>query len=237
LPQVEIQDLRVAYGKAKILEGVSMDVEKRELVTVIGPNGAGKTTLLRAISRVAESQGSISFEGDRVNHLSPVEVVKRGIIHCPERRRLFPDLSVQVNLEMGAFLRYKDKEGVQKDMEKMFNIFPILQERRAQDARTLSGGEQQMLAIARSLMSQPKFLMLDEPSMGLAILVKRFLAETIKGIQKNGVTVLLVEQDADLAFSVAERVYVLEHGKVALQGVPEDLMKNPHVKEIYLGIA
>jgi branched-chain amino acid transport system ATP-binding protein len=237
LPQVEIQDLRVAYGKAKILEGVSMDVEKRELVTVIGPNGAGKTTLLRAISRVAESQGSISFEGDRVNHLSPVEVVKRGIIHCPERRRLFPDLSVQVNLEMGAFLRYKDKEGVQKDMEKMFNIFPILQERRAQDARTLSGGEQQMLAIARSLMSQPKFLMLDEPSMGLALLVKRFLAETIKGIQKNGVTVLLVEQDADLAFSVADRVYVLEHGKVALQGLPENLMKNPHVKEIYLGIA
>ncbi len=237
MPQVEIQDLRVAYGKAKILEGVSMDVEKRELVTVIGPNGAGKTTLLRAISRVAESQGSISFEGDRVNHLSPVEVVKRGIIHCPERRRLFPDLSVQVNLEMGAFLRYKDKEGVQKDMEKMFNIFPILQERRTQDARTLSGGEQQMLAIARSLMSQPKFLMLDEPSMGLALLVKRFLAETIKGIQKDGVTVLLVEQDADLAFSVADRVYVLEHGKVALQGLPENLMKNPHVKEIYLGIA
>ncbi|HXZ38469.1 MAG TPA: ABC transporter ATP-binding protein [Thermodesulfobacteriota bacterium] len=237
MPQVEIQDLRVAYGKAKILEGISMEVEPRELVSVIGPNGAGKTTLLRAISRVAESQGSIYFEGDRVDHLSPVEVVRRGIIHCPERRRLFPDLSVQANLEMGAFLRHKDKEGVQKDMGKMFNIFPILQERRTQDARTLSGGEQQMLAIARSLMSQPKFLMLDEPSMGLAVLVKRFLAETIKGIQKNGVTVLLVEQDADLAFSVADRVYVLEHGKVALQGLPDNLMKNPHVKEIYLGIA
>ena len=237
MPQVEIQDLRVAYGKAKILEGISMEVEPRELVSVIGPNGAGKTTLLRAISRVAESQGSIYFEGDRVDHLSPVEVVRRGIIHCPERRRLFPDLSVQANLEMGAFLRHKDKEGVQKDMGKMFNIFPILQERRTQDARTLSGGEQQMLAIARSLMSQPKFLMLDEPSMGLAVLVKKFLAETIKGIQKNGVTVLLVEQDADLAFSVADRVYVLEHGKVALQGLPDNLMKNPHVKEIYLGIA
>jgi branched-chain amino acid transport system ATP-binding protein len=237
LPQVEIQDLRVAYGKAKILEGISMEVEPRELVSVIGPNGAGKTTLLRAISRVAESQGSISFEGTRVDHLSPVEVVKRGIIHCPERRRLFPDLSVQNNLEMGAFLRHKDKEGIERDMERMFTLFPILRERRTQDARTLSGGEQQMLAIARSLMSQPKFLMLDEPSMGLAVLVKRFLAETIKGIQKNGVTVLLVEQDADLAFSVADRVYVLEHGKVALQGLPENLMKNPHVKEIYLGIA
>jgi branched-chain amino acid transport system ATP-binding protein len=237
LPQVEIQDLRVAYGKAKILEGISMEVEPRELVSVIGPNGAGKTTLLRAISRVAESQGSISFEGTRVDHLSPVEVVKRGIIHCPERRRLFPDLSVQNNLEMGAFLRHKDKEGIERDMQRMFTLFPILRERRTQDARTLSGGEQQMLAIARSLMSKPKLLLLDEPSMGLAILVKRFLAETIKGIQENGVTVLLVEQDADLAFSVADRVYVLEHGKVALQGLPENLMKNPHVKEIYLGIA
>jgi len=237
LPQVEIQDLRVAYGKAKILEGVSMDVERRELVSVIGPNGAGKTTLLRAISGVAEPQGSVTFEGQRIDHLSPVQVVKRGIIHCPERRRLFPDLSVEDNLKMGAYLRSKDKDGVTRDLERMFNLFPILRERRNQDARTLSGGEQQMLAIARSLMSQPKFLMLDEPSMGLAVLVKRLIAETIKGIRDDGVTILLVEQDADLAFSVAERVYVLEHGKVALQGVPEDLMKNPYVKEIYLGIA
>jgi len=237
LPQVEIQDLRVAYGKAKILEGVSMEVEQRELVSVIGPNGAGKTTLLRAISRVAEPQGSITFEGQRIDHLSPVQVVKRGIIHCPERRRLFPDLSVEDNLKMGAYLRTKDKDGVTRDLERMFNLFPILRDRRNQDARTLSGGEQQMLAIARSLMSQPKFLMLDEPSMGLALLVKKFLAETIKGIREDGVTTLLVEQDADLAFSVADRVYVLEHGKVALQGVPEDLMKNPYVKEIYLGIA
>ena len=234
---VEIRDLWVSYGKAKILEGVSMEVEGKELVSVIGPNGAGKTTLLRAISKVAEPQGSVSFEGQRIDHLSPVEVVKRGIIHCPERRRLFPDLSVEDNLRMGAYLRAKDKEGVTRDLERMFNLFPILRDRSNQDARTLSGGEQQMLAIARSLMSQPKFLMLDEPSMGLAVLVKRLIAETIKGIRDDGVTILLVEQDADLAFSVAERVYVLEHGKVALQGVPEDLMKNPYVKEIYLGIA
>jgi len=237
LPQVEIQDLRVSYGKARILEGVSMEVEQRELVSVIGPNGAGKTTLLRAISGVAEPQGSVTFEGQRIDRLSPVQVVKRGIIHCPERRRLFPDLSVEDNLNMGAYLRSKDKDGVTRDLERMFNLFPILRERRNQDARTLSGGEQQMLAIARSLMSQPKFLMLDEPSMGLALLVKKFLAETIKGIREDGVTTLLVEQDADLAFSVADRVYVLEHGKVALQGVPQDLMKNPYVKEIYLGIA
>ena len=237
MPQVEIQDLRVAYGKAKILEGVSMEVEQRELVSVIGPNGAGKTTLLRAISGVAEPQGSVTFEGQRIDRLSPVQVVKRGIIHCPVRRRLFPDLSVEDNLKMGAYLRTKDKDGVTRDLERMFKLFPILRDRRRQDARTLSGGEQQMLAIARSLMSQPKFLMLDEPSMGLALLVKRFLADTIKGIRDDGVTTLLVEQDADLAFSVADRVYVLEHGKVALQGVPEDLMKNPYVKEIYLGIA
>ena len=237
MPQVEIQDLRVSYGKAKILEGISMEVEQRELVSVIGPNGAGKTTLLRAISGVAEPQGSVTFEGQRIDRLSPVQVVKRGIIHCPERRRLFPDLSVEDNLRMGAYLRGKGKDGVARDLERMFKLFPILRERRTQEARTLSGGEQQMLAIARSLMSQPKFLMLDEPSMGLALLVKRFLAETIKGIRDDGVTTLLVEQDADLAFSVADRVYVLEHGKVALQGVPQDLMKNPYVKEIYLGIA
>lgn len=237
MAQVEIRDLWVSYGKAKILEGVSMDVEKKELVALIGPNGAGKTTLLRAISKVAEPRGTIMFEGQRVDHLSPVEIVKHGIIHCPERRRLFPDLTVEDNLRMGAFLRSKDKEGVAKDLEKMYTFFPILQDRRRQAAGTLSGGEQQMLAIARSLMSQPKFLMLDEPSMGLAILVKKFLAEAIKNIQQNGVTILLVEQDADLAFNMADRVYVLEHGKIALQGIPEDLVMNPYVKEIYLGIA
>ena len=236
MPLVEIRDLWVSYGKALVLEGVSMIVEERELVGVIGPNGAGKTTLLRAISRVAEPRGSIFFEGQRIDNLSPVDVVKRGIIHCPERRRLFPDLSVEDNLKMGAYLRNKDKEGVLRDLEMMFNLFPILRERRAQDARTLSGGEQQMLAIARSLMSQPKLLMLDEPSMGLAILVKEAIAQTIKSIKEKGVTILLVEQDADLAFDMADRVYVLEHGKVALQGLPEDLMKDTYIKEIYLGV-
>ena len=214
-----------------------MEVEAKELVAVIGPNGAGKTTLLRAISRVAALRGSIFFEGQRVDHLSPVEVVKRGIIHCPERRRLFPDLSVEDNLRLGAYLRSKDKEGIQKDLEKMFNLFPILRDRSTQEARTLSGGEQQMLAIARSLMSQPKLLMLDEPSMGLALLVKEAIADTVKSIKEEGVTVLLVEQDAGLAFGMADRVYVLEQGKVALQGLPENLMKNPYIKEIYLGLA
>lgn len=236
MPLVEIRDLWVSYGKALVLEGVSMIVEEKELVGVIGPNGAGKTTLLRAISRVAEPRGSIFFEGQRIDNLSPVDVVKRGIIHCPERRRLFPDLSVEDNLKMGAYLRSKDKEGVLRDMEMMFSLFPILKERRTQDARTLSGGEQQMLAIARSLMSQPKFLMLDEPSMGLAILVKEAIAQTIKSIKEKGVTILLVEQDAGLAFDMADRVYVLEHGKVALHGLPEKLMNDSYIKEIYLGM-
>ena len=237
MPLFEVRDLWVSYGKAQILEGVSMEVEAKELVAVIGPNGAGKTTLLRAISRVADPRGSIFFDGQRIDHLSPVDVVKRGIIHCPERRRLFPDLSVEDNLRMGAYLRSKDKDGVLRDMEKMFSLFPILKERRTQDAGTLSGGEQQMLAIARSLMSQPRLLMLDEPSMGLALLVKEAIGNTIKSIKEQGVTILLVEQDADLAFGVADRVYVLEQGKVALQGLPKDLMNVPHIKEIYLGVA
>lgn len=232
----EVRDLCVSYGKALILEGLSLEVEEKELVALIGPNGAGKTTLLRAISRVAEPRGSIFFKGQRVDHLSPVEVVKRGIIHCPERRRLFPDLSVEDNLRMGAYLRSKDKDGIQRDLELMFNLFPILRERRTQDAGTLSGGEQQMLAISRSLMSQPKFLMLDEPSLGLAVLVKKLIADTIKDIRKRGMTILLVEQDAVLAFDMADRVYVLELGKIALQGLPQELMENPYIKEIYLGI-
>jgi len=237
LPLFEIRDLWVSYGKAQILEGVTMEVDAKELVAVIGPNGAGKTTLLRAISRVAALRGSIFFEGQRVDHLSPVEVVKKGIIHCPERRRLFPELSVEDNLRMGAYLRTGDKEGIQKDLMKMFGLFPILRDRSTQEARTLSGGEQQMLAIARSLMSQPKLLMLDEPSMGLALLVKEAIADTVKSIREEGMTILLVEQDAGLAFSMADRVYVLEQGKIALRGLSENLMKNPYIKEIYLGLA
>ncbi|MGA2954375.1 MAG: ABC transporter ATP-binding protein [Thermodesulfobacteriota bacterium] len=232
----EIRDLWVSYGKAQILEGVSMQVEAKELVAVIGPNGAGKTTLLRAISRVAALRGSIIFEGQRVDHLTPVEVVKRGIIHCPERRRLFPELSVETNLMMGAYLRSKDKEGIRRDLGRMFTLFPILRDRSAQEARTLSGGEQQMLAIARSLMSQPKLLMLDEPSMGLALLVKEAIVNTVKSIREEGMTILLVEQDAGLAFGIADRVYVLEQGKIALHGLPENLMKDSYVKEIYLGV-
>lgn len=231
----EVRDLWVAYGKAQILEGIAMEVEAQELVAVIGPNGAGKTTLLRAISGVAEPKGSILFGEKRIDLLSPVAIVQLGIIHCPEGRQLFPEIKVIENLELGAYSR-KDKPGIKQDMENMFDLFPILKERRNQLARTLSGGEQQMLAIARSLMGRPRLLMLDEPSMGLALLVKEMIAQTIKSIRGKGVTILLVEQDSGLAFSIADRVYVLEQGKVALQGLPQDLMENPYIKEIYLGI-
>lgn len=236
MPLLDIRDLRVSYGKALILEGITMVMEEKELVAVIGPNGAGKTTLLRAISGVADPQGSVLFEGKRIDRLSPVSIVKLGIIHCPEGRQLFPDLKVVENLELGAYIR-QDKEAIKRDMENMFTLFPILQARINQLAGTLSGGEQQMLAIARSLMSKPKLLMLDEPSIGLAPLVKESIAQAIKEIREKEVTILLVEQDSALAFSIAERVYVLEQGKVALHDVPENLMKNPYIKEIYLGIA
>lgn len=232
---IEVQKLWVSYGKALILEDVNLGVNNQELVAVIGPNGAGKTTLLRAISKLAKPSGSIFFQGSRIDSLSPVEVVKLGIVHCPEGRQLFPELTVLENLELGAYLRTSRGE-IKRDLDKIFSLFPILKERTNQMARTLSGGEQQMLAIGRSLMASPKFLMLDEPSMGLSIAVKRVISETVRNIRETGVTILLIEQDAGLAFQMADRVYVLEHGKIALEGVPEKLIKDPYVKEIYLGL-
>jgi branched-chain amino acid transport system ATP-binding protein len=232
---LEVQKLWVSYGKALILEDVNLGVQNQELVAVIGPNGAGKTTLLRAISKLTKPSGAIFFEGKRIDPLSPVAIVKLGIIHCPEGRQLFPELSVLENLELGAYLR-KSRGDIEGDLEKIFSLFPILKERTNQMAGTLSGGQQQMLAIGRSLMSRPKLLMLDEPSMGLSIAVKRVIAETVRNIRESGVTILLIEQDAGLAFQMADRVYALEHGKIALEGFPENLMKDPHVKEIYLGL-
>ena len=232
---IEVQKLWVSYGKALILEDVNLGVQNQELVAVIGPNGAGKTTLLRAISKLTKPSGTIFFEGNRIDPLSPVDIVKLGIIHCPEGRQLFPELSVLENLELGAYLR-KSRGDIQRDLEKIFSLFPILKERTNQMAGTLSGGQQQMLAIGRSLMSRPKLLMLDEPSMGLSIAVKRVIAETVRNIRESGVTILLIEQDAGLAFQMADRVYALEHGKIALEGFPENLRKDPYVKEIYLGL-
>jgi branched-chain amino acid transport system ATP-binding protein len=235
LSLLEIEGLRVSYGKALILDGVDLKVERGELVGVIGPNGAGKTTLLRAISKVAPVEGSIMFNGSRIDSLSPDKIVKLGVLHCPEGRHLFPDLSVLENIEIGAYLR-KDREEIEKDKASVFEMFPILEKRQKQSAGTLSGGEQQMLAIARSLMGRPSLLLLDEPSTGLALLVKQDISNKIGDIRTKGVTTLMVEQDTQMAFDLAARIYVLEQGKVALEGTSEDVGSNVYVKEIYLGM-
>jgi branched-chain amino acid transport system ATP-binding protein len=229
---LEVKDIRVLYGKAIALNGLTMNLNSEELVGVVGPNGAGKTTLLRAISAVVPVEGEITFNGERIQKRKPHEIVKMGIIHCPERRQLFTEFTVRENLEMGAFLR-NDRDEIQRDMAHVFNLFPVLEKRQNQVSGTLSGGEQQMLAIARSLMSKPKLLMMDEPSMGLSPLVKNNLADSIVDIWKSGMTVLVVEQDASLTLGLTQRVYILEHGKIGLEGDSHALMDNEEVKRVY----
>jgi branched-chain amino acid transport system ATP-binding protein len=232
LALLEVKDIRVLYGKAVALNGLSISLAANELVGVVGPNGAGKSTLLRAISGVVPVEGEILYEGKRIDHLAPHEIIGKGIIHCPERRQIFVEFTVAENLEMGAFLR-NDKEGIKEDFEYVYSLFPVLSQRRKQIAGTLSGGEQQMLAIGRSLMSKPKLLMMDEPSIGLSPLVKKQLAESILHIWQSGITLLVVEQDASLTLELTQRVYILEHGKIGLEGKSEDLMDNEDVKRVY----
>jgi len=243
---LEVKNLTVHYDGAMVLNDVSVKVEKGELVAVVGPNGAGKTTLLKAISGTlrelqrirrekARLTGEIIFEGERIDKLKPWSIVKKGIIHCPERRRLFPEMTVYENLIMGSYLR-KDKDEVKKDLERVYQLFPVLKERRNQMAKTLSGGEGQMLAIARALMARPKLLMIDEPSLGLAPLAKQKVFESIKEIWESGVTILLVEQDVSMALSLATRGYVLTHGRIAAHGTSEELLKNEDLREMYIGI-
>lgn len=246
---LEIKDLTVYYGKALALNKISIEVGDGELVAVLGPNGAGKTTLLRAISGLIKHPGfaalwllkgnmtgTITFDGKRIDDLMPHKIVKRGVIHCPERRRLFPQLTVFENLKMGAYPR-NDKDRIEEDLKKVLELFPALKGRKGQMAATLSGGEQQMVAIGRSLMSNPKLLMLDEPSLGLAPMLKDAIIDTIKEIRERGITVLLVEQDVSEALSILDRAYVIEHGEIATKGSREELMKDPRVREVYLGIA
>ncbi len=229
---LEVKDIRVLYGKAIALNGLSMNLNSEELVGVVGPNGAGKTTLLRAISAVVPVQGEITFNGEPIHKRKPHEIVRMGIIHCPERRQLFTEFTVLENLEMGSFLR-NDRDRIQGDMAHVFNLFPVLEKRQKQVSGTLSGGEQQMLAIGRSLMSKPKLLMMDEPSMGLSPLVKNDLADRIVDIWKSGMTVLVVEQDASLTLGLTQRVYILEHGRIGLEGDSHALMDNEEVKRVY----
>jgi len=235
---LEIRDLHVSYGQIKALKGISFDVPDQAIVTLIGSNGAGKTTLLRTISGLLKAKsGSIKWANEELTSCPAHDIVKLGIAQSPEGRMIFANLTVQENLRMGAYLR-KDAEGIKRDLEFSFTIFPRLKERMWQPGGTLSGGEQQMLAIARALMSKPKMLLLDEPSLGIAPILVRTIFEKIVEINRElGVTVLLVEQNANLALAIAHSAYVLETGKIVLSGPAKELAQNEEVKRAYLGTA
>jgi branched-chain amino acid transport system ATP-binding protein len=234
-PVVEIEDLHVYYGAIHALKGVSLNVGEGEIVTLIGANGAGKSTTLRAINGLNRPrQGRIRFQGRDITAATPHSIVKSGIAQSPEGRRLFPRMSVTENLEMGAFQR-TDRANFRADMERVFELFPRLKERRSQRAGTLSGGEQQMCAIGRALMARPKLLLLDEPSMGLAPIFVERIFEIVVEINKQGTPVLLVEQNALMALEVAQRGYVMETGRIALQGAAGELKTNEQVRRTYLG--
>lgn len=232
---LDIKQLAASYGKAVALESVTLDVQPGELVGVLGPNGAGKSTLLKAISRTLPSSGTLDFKGKSLHGQAPHHVVGLGVCHCPEGRRLFAELTVRKNLELGAYLRHDRKE-IEADMEKMFELFPMLRERLNQQAATLSGGQQQMVAIARALMGRPTLLLLDEPSVGIAHRLKIEIFDAIRSVAAAGVAVLMAEQDAQNTLRVAQRVFVLENGKVACSGSSEAMKKDDHIRRIYLGV-
>ena len=230
-----LDNVHTYYGNIHALKGISITVDEGEIVTLIGANGAGKSTTLKTISGLLyPRQGKVYLNDKDLTKFSAHEIVQMGVIHVPEGRRVFSRLTVMENLEMGAFTR-KDKDGVQKDLERVFELFPRLKERRTQVAGTLSGGEQQMLAMGRALMSKPRILLLDEPSMGLAPVLVDLIFDTIRELNNQGMTILLVEQNALLALDVADRGYVLETGTIALAGDAKELAENPQVKEVYLG--
>ena len=230
-----LSDLRCNYGKVAAVRGLSLEVKKGELVSLIGANGAGKTTALRAISGIVRAAGGrIEFEGEDITRASPRRVLEMGIAHCPEGRRVFPYMSVRENLEMGCFLR-TDRAGIDADFARIFERFPVLAERREQAAGTLSGGEQQMLAISRALMSRPKLVLFDEPSLGLAPNIVERTFEIIRQIRADGVTVVMVEQNAAAALELSDRAYVMEQGAVSLSGTGAALLHDPHVQKAYLG--
>ena len=234
-PLLELQALDVHYGAIHALRGISIRVGQGEIVSLIGANGAGKTTTLRAVSGMLRpSAGQIRYQGASIGGLKPHRLVARGLCHAPEGRGIFPNLTLTENLLLGAFLR-RDAEGIAKDMEKGFKLFPILKERATQMAGTLSGGEQQMLAIARALMSQPRLLLLDEPSLGLAPTVVETIFKIVQEINKQGVTILLVEQNAHLALQIANHGYVLETGTVVQTGTGTELLRSPEIRKAYLG--
>ena len=232
---LEIEGLHCRYGKVSAVRGLSLEVREGELVTLIGANGAGKTTTLKAISGILPpAAGRIAFDGEDITRASARAILAKGIAHCPEGRHVFPYMSVQENLDMGCYLR-RDPDGIAQDRRNIFNRFPVLEERRRQMAGTLSGGEQQMLAIGRALMSRPRLILFDEPSLGLAPNLVETTFDIIAEIRADGVTVLMVEQNAYAALELCDRSYLLESGEVTLTGNGAELLNDPHVKEAYLG--
>jgi len=232
---LKVSDLHVSYGRVQALKGVSIEVNKGEVVTLIGANGAGKSTLLQTISGlIRPTKGSITYEGEEITKYGPDTILSKGIAHVPEGRRIFSNMTVMENLRVGAYQR-KDDEQLKADYEKVFTLFPRLKERAGQMAGTLSGGEQQMLAISRALLSNPKLLILDEPSLGLAPVIVDVVFDVIEKISKSGVTILLVEQNAHLALEASERAYVMETGEIKLSGRSKDLLQNEQVIKAYLG--
>ena len=235
MSMLKVEDLNVYYGSIHALKGVSLNVDKGEIVTLIGANGAGKSTLLKTLSGLLKpKRGTIDYLDSSIAGKPAQTIVKAGISHVPEGRRVFAEMSVEENIELGAFLR-KDRAAIQQDFQKVYEIFPRLHERRKQSAGTLSGGEQQMLAMGRAIMAKPKLLLLDEPSMGLAPLMVQTIFEVVRDINKEGTTILLVEQNANMALSVANRAYVIETGRVILSGTPDELHASEEIKNAYLG--
>ncbi|MCX5196654.1 ABC transporter ATP-binding protein [Streptomyces sp. NBC_00249] len=232
---LEVEDLRVAYGKIEAVKGISFSVDEGQVVALIGTNGAGKTTTLRTLSGLIKPRGGqIRFQGKSLKKVAAHDIVSLGLAHSPEGRHIFPRMTIEDNLLLGAFLR-SDKEGIQKDVQRAYDLFPILGERRKQAAGTLSGGEQQMLAMGRALMSRPKLLMLDEPSMGLSPIMMQKIMATISELKADGTTILLVEQNAQAALSLADQGHVMEIGNVVLSGPGRELLVNEDVRKAYLG--
>ncbi|HAE63133.1 MAG TPA: ABC transporter ATP-binding protein [Eubacteriaceae bacterium] len=233
---LKVQNIDVYYGKIHAIKDISFEVKKGEVVTLIGANGAGKTTILKTLSKVLKpSSGSIFLKGEDIKNVAPHKMIEMGMAHAPEGRRIFAQMTVLENLEMGAFIRKENKSEFDKDMESIFARFPRLKERRKQIAGTLSGGEQQMLAIGRALMSRPEILLMDEPSMGLAPILVDEIFKIIEDINKAGTTILLVEQNANRALQIANRAYVLETGKIVADGDAKELLNKDEIKKAYLG--